>query len=102
MENFLTTKITGLDDMSLLQLKSSHFVDVDGVIFVRRDHAVNILKSAQQCTPHYTMDRDQFKSFDDGNGGKIVLGECPNCKDGVVWGQGCVACDSDIKFTENI
>lgn len=102
MENFLTTKITGLDDMSLLQLKSSHFIDVDGVIFVRKDHTINILKKAQNVTPHFTMDRKEFNSFDDGNGGKIILGECPNCHDGVAWGQGCVACDANIKFIENV
>ncbi len=44
------------------------------------------------------MTKSQFEKSDDGNGGEILIAKCPNCKDTVVYNDGCIACDSIFEF----
>lgn len=48
----------------------------------------------------FTMLKDWFHSSDDGNNGIILMAECPFCGDAVVYGDGCVKCDSVFNFKE--
>lgn len=45
-----------------------------------------------------TMNKNQFTKSDDGDGGNILMAECPNCKDAVVYNDGCVRCNVDVTF----
>jgi hypothetical protein len=46
----------------------------------------------------FVMSKDRFEKCDNGNGGKILLAECPNCHDTVVWREGCVKCNAEFEF----
>lgn len=45
-----------------------------------------------------TMLKDWFTESDDGNGGKILMAECPDCHDTVVYNDGCVRCEAIFEF----
>jgi hypothetical protein len=44
------------------------------------------------------MIKDWFTESDDGAGGKMIMAECPNCGDAVVWNDGCIACGAIFDF----
>ena len=44
------------------------------------------------------MLKDWFTESDDGEGGKMLMAECPNCHDTVVYNDGCIKCEANFKF----
>ncbi len=48
------------------------------------------------------MIKSQFEKSDDGNGSVILMADCPNCNDAVIYNDGCVKCDSVFEFEECI
>lgn len=44
------------------------------------------------------MLKDWFTESEDGEGGKMLMADCPNCGDAVVYGNGCIACDANFEF----
>ena len=47
---------------------------------------------------NHVMLKDWFTESDDGNGGKMLMAECPDCGDSVVYGDGCIKCDANFEF----
>jgi len=61
---------------------------------------INELGVKPVCTDSCTMLKDWFTESDDGEGGKIIMAECPSCGDAVIWDDGCIACDAVFDFRE--
>ena len=46
-----------------------------------------------------TMLKVWFKISDDGNNGNILMADCPNCGDAVIYNDGCVKCNTNFIFS---
>lgn len=46
----------------------------------------------------FTMLKGWFVGSDDGDGGTILMADCPNCGDAVVYNDGCIACNANFEF----
>lgn len=61
-------------------------------------YEVVLRKSTPNKSDCFTMLKDWFKESDDGNNGKMLMAECPNCGDAVVYNDGCVKCNATFDF----
>lgn len=52
-KKYKTTNITSLDDESKSELKTSEFIKIDDVVFIRKDHAINIHKRCFENKPNF-------------------------------------------------
>ena len=44
------------------------------------------------------MLKDWFTESDNGDGGTMLMADCPNCGDAIVYGDGCIKCDANFEF----